>query len=115
MLWLSNFSWGQEAKVKNGKEPGPLPVSVNEAIEAIATTGKGRCWYCDSRLPPAERAISEGWDVQRIAQEPVASIIVVCPACLGRSHEGVGTVVVRRHRSGARAAMASNQNALSDV
>jgi len=68
--------------VKNGKKPGPLPVNVHEAIEAIATTGKGRCWYCDARLPVAERAISEGWDVQRIDEQPVASIIIVCPACL---------------------------------
>jgi hypothetical protein len=68
--------------VKSGKEPGPLPVNVHEAIEAIATTGKGRCWYCDARLPEAERAISDGWDVQRIDEHPVASIIIVCPECL---------------------------------
>ena len=91
--------------MNNDSKPGPLPVNVNEAIEAIATTGKGRCWYCDSRLPHAERAISEGWDVQRIAEEPVASIIVVCPECLERSHEAV-RVGVRHHRPGARSTMA---------
>lgn len=75
--------------MKNGSKPGPLPVNVHEAIEAIATTGKGRCWYCDARLPVAQRAISEGWDVQRVDEHPVASIIVVCPECLERSEAPV--------------------------
>jgi hypothetical protein len=57
-------------------------VNVHEALAAIATTGKGRCWYCDARLPAAERAVEEGWDVQRIDERPVASIILVCPGCL---------------------------------
>jgi hypothetical protein len=71
--------------VKNGKRPSPLPVSVREALEAIGATGKGRCWYCDVRLPEARRAIRDGWDVQRIDEQPVASIILVCPECLGAS------------------------------
>ena len=83
--------------MKNGKEPGPLPVNVQEAIEAIATTGKGRCWYCDARLPHAERAISEGWDVQRIDEHPVASIIIVCPECLERNSNVVRVHPAPRH------------------
>ena len=66
----------------NRKRTSRLPVNVHEALAAIATTGKGRCWYCDARLPDAARAIDEGWDVQRIDQHPVASIILVCPACV---------------------------------
>lgn len=68
--------------MKNLNGPTRLPVDVHEALEAIATTGKGRCWYCDARLPVAERAIGDGWDVQRIEDQPVASIILVCPECL---------------------------------
>ena len=59
-----------------------LPINVPEALKAITTTGKGRCWHCDARLPKARRAIREGWDVQRIDDYPVPSIILVCPACL---------------------------------
>ena len=59
-----------------------LPIDVHEALKAICTTGKGRCWHCDARLPAARRAIREGWDVQRLDDYPVASIILVCPACL---------------------------------
>jgi hypothetical protein len=59
-----------------------LPIDVREALKAICTTGKGRCWHCDARLPKARRAIREGWDVQRLDDYPVASIILVCPACL---------------------------------
>ena len=91
------FRRGQEAKVKNGKKPGPLPVNVQEAIEAIATTGKGRCWYCDARLPLADRAISEGWDVQRVDDYPVASIIIVCPECLERNSRVVRVRPAPRH------------------
>jgi hypothetical protein len=83
--------------VKNGKQPGPLPVNVHEAIEAIATTGKGRCWYCDARLPLAELAISEGWDVQRIDEQPVASIIIVCPECLEQNSKVVHVRPAPRH------------------
>jgi hypothetical protein len=93
--------------VKHSKEPGPLPVNVHEAIEAIATTGKGRCWYCDARLPLAERAISEGWDVQRIVEEPVASIIVVCPECLQRNSKVVRTrAAAHHHGASGRSALA---------
>jgi hypothetical protein len=59
-----------------------LPIDVREALKAICTTGKGRCWHCDARLPKARRATREGWDVQRLEDYPVASIILVCPACL---------------------------------
>lgn len=59
-----------------------LPIDVRAALKAICTTGKGRCWHCDAKLPKAPRAIREGWDVQRIEDYPVASIILVCPACL---------------------------------
>ena len=71
--------------MKSGKKPGRLSVNVHEALGAIATTGKGRCWYCDLRLPAADRAIGDGWDVQRIDEQPVASIILVCPECRGRA------------------------------
>jgi len=56
-------------------------MNVSEALRAICTAGEGFCWYCDARLPGAEEAISTGWDVQRIAGERVASIILVCPEC----------------------------------
>jgi hypothetical protein len=59
-----------------------LPIDVREALKAICTTGKGRCWHCDASLPKARRAIGDGWDVQRLEDYPVASIILVCPACL---------------------------------
>jgi hypothetical protein len=64
--------------------PKRLPVDVREALHAICSTGKGRCWYCDLKLPEEARAVSEGWDVQRMEDHPVASIILVCPECLGR-------------------------------
>jgi hypothetical protein len=63
-------------------EPKRLPLDVHEALKAICTTGKGRCWHCDLKLPKARRAIGDGWDVQRLEDYPVASIILVCPACL---------------------------------
>jgi len=59
-----------------------LPIDVREALKAICTTGKGRCWHCDATLPKARRAIRAGWDVQRLDDYPVASIILVCPACI---------------------------------
>jgi hypothetical protein len=91
--------------VENGKRPGRLPVNVREALEAICAYGKGRCWHCDARLPAAERAMDEGWDVQRINEHPVASIILVCPACLrqeavlrsGRAQLPSGEVTGGRH------------------
>jgi len=68
--------------VNNLTEARRLPIDVHAALKAICTTGKGRCWHCDAKLPRARRAIREGWDVQRIDDYPVASIILVCPACL---------------------------------
>ncbi len=56
-------------------------MDVHEALRAICSTGEGCCWYCDSRLPEAEEAISTGWDVRRLEGERVASIILVCPTC----------------------------------
>lgn len=71
-------------------------MNVHEALAAIATTGKGRCWYCDARLPEFGHAIDKGWDVQRIDEHPVASIILVCPTCLRREPRLVtGRVRVR--------------------
>jgi hypothetical protein len=65
-----------------------LPIDVREALKAICTTGKGRCWHCDAKLPKGRRAIREGWDVQRIDDYSMASIILVCPACLkGQSQD----------------------------
>jgi hypothetical protein len=58
-----------------------LLLDVSEALEAICATGKGRCWYCDRKLPGAAEAGGGGWDVQRVEGETVASIILVCPAC----------------------------------
>jgi hypothetical protein len=56
-------------------------LDVRGALRAICSTGKGRCWYCDRRLPQVEEAISAHWDVQRVDGERVASIILVCPHC----------------------------------
>jgi hypothetical protein len=82
--WRKTLSGGVEAVVKTHKKPSRLPVDVHAALEAIAGTGKGRCWYCDVRLPDAAKALGDGWDVQRIDEHPVASIILVCPECLLR-------------------------------
>ncbi|PYV18103.1 MAG: hypothetical protein DMG21_06090 [Acidobacteria bacterium] len=57
-------------------------MNIPEALRAICSTHEGYCWFCDSKLPAAESAIAEGWDVQRVAGDRVASIILVCPACL---------------------------------
>ena len=62
-------------------------MNIPEALHAIASTGEGYCWYCDSKLPVAEVAVADGWDVQRIPGERVASIILVCPACLQEKEE----------------------------
>ena len=70
--------------MNNLTEAKRLHIDVREALKAICTTGKGRCWHCDASLPRARRAIREGWDVQRIDDHPVASIILVCPACLSQ-------------------------------
>lgn len=70
--------------MKTHKKPSRLPVDVHAALDAIAGTGKGRCWYCDMKLPEAAKAMADGWDVQRIDDHPVASIILLCPECLLR-------------------------------
>jgi hypothetical protein len=62
-------------------------MNVPEALRAICSTGEGCCWYCDRELPAAEEAIDTGWDVQRLNGERVASIILVCPACLREKQE----------------------------
>ena len=62
-------------------------MNVNEALRAICSTAEGFCWYCDSKLPAADSAIAEGWDVQRMPGDRVASIILVCPACLHEKAE----------------------------
>jgi len=64
-----------------------LSLDVSEALHAICSTGKGRCWYCDMRLPGAAAAVGAGWDVQRVEGKKVASIILVCPACLEQKAE----------------------------
>jgi hypothetical protein len=56
-------------------------LDVNAALHAICSTGRGRCWHCDRKLPPAEEAIQAGWDVRSVEGERVASIILVCPIC----------------------------------
>jgi Zn finger protein HypA/HybF involved in hydrogenase expression len=56
-------------------------LDINAALHAICATGRGRCWHCDRKLPPAEEAIDVGWHVQRVEGERVASIILVCPKC----------------------------------
>ena len=86
--------------MKNRKKPRRLPVNVHEALDAIASTGKGRCWYCDSRLPDAGSAIRGGWDVQRVDEHPVASIILVCPDCVNREMKVVRVRPVARARNG---------------
>lgn len=62
--------------------PRRLPIDVAAALHAICSTGKGRCWYCDGKLPGEAEALERGWDVQRFDEQPVASIILVCPTCL---------------------------------
>jgi hypothetical protein len=56
-------------------------LDVHGALYAICSTGRGRCWHCDRKLPAAEAAIDAGWDVQRVEGQCVASIILVCPKC----------------------------------
>jgi hypothetical protein len=62
-------------------------MDVAKALQAICGAGKGHCWYCDRPLPAAEEAIRAGWDVQRISEEHVPSIILVCPTCLRQKAE----------------------------
>ena len=68
--------------MKQRTVPKRLPLDAAAALSAICSTGKGRCWYCDAKLPPEAEAIGAGWDVQRFDDQPIASIILVCPACL---------------------------------
>lgn len=63
------------------KTTGRIVLDVHDALHAICSTGKGRCWYCDHRLPRVEEAVHTGWDVQRVEGERVASIILICPKC----------------------------------
>ena len=63
------------------KTPERIELNVSDALHAICSTGKGRCWYCDHRLPHVEEAVVTGWDVQRIEGERVATIILICPQC----------------------------------
>jgi hypothetical protein len=56
-------------------------LDVRDALYAICSTGKGRCWYCDQSLPRLEEALDHGWDVQRVEGARVATIIIVCPLC----------------------------------
>jgi hypothetical protein len=63
------------------KAPKSSFLDVHAALDAICSTGLGRCWYCDRKLPAAEEAIDVGWHVQRVEGERVASIILICPKC----------------------------------
>ena len=60
---------------------GRALLDVDAALHAIFSTGKGRCWFCDRRLPRVAEAVRSGWDVQRVEGERVASIILICPRC----------------------------------
>lgn len=62
-------------------------MDVTEALRAICSTGEGCCWYCDAKLPAAEDAISNRWDVQRVQGERVACVILVCPTCQRQKQE----------------------------
>ncbi len=79
--------------MRSATVPKKLPVDVNAALHAICSTGKGRCWHCDEKLPEEARAVREGWDVQRIDDHPVASIILVCPECVRRDARAEGSQV----------------------
>jgi hypothetical protein len=63
------------------KTPELIVLDVNDALHAICSTGKGRCWFCDRRLPRVAQAVRTGWYVQRVEGERVASIILICPRC----------------------------------
>jgi hypothetical protein len=63
------------------KTPEKIVLDVPGALHAICSTGKGRCWHCDRRLPHVAEALRTGWDVQRIEGARVASIILICPRC----------------------------------
>ena len=69
------------------KTPKGVALDVADALHAICSTGKGRCWYCDRRLPRLADALRTGWDVQRVEGARVASIIIVCPRCQVKSED----------------------------
>jgi hypothetical protein len=71
----------REVNLSALKTPERIGLDVHDALHAICSTGKGRCWFCDHRLPRAEEAVRKGWDVQRIEGTRVASIILICPRC----------------------------------
>lgn len=70
-----------EAILSTARTSRGTRLDVNAALHAIGSTGKGRCWHCDRRLPRPEQAVRAGWDVQRVEGQRVASIILVCPRC----------------------------------
>lgn len=70
--------------------PRRLPIDVSAALHAICSTGKGRCWHCDEKLPTEAEARATGWDVQRFEEHPVASIVLVCPECRQRNERPEG-------------------------
>lgn len=70
--------------MNNTAVPRRLPIDVAAALHAICSTGKGRCWHCDEKLPAEAEAQANGWDVQRFDEQPVASIVLVCPECRRR-------------------------------
>jgi len=71
----------REVILSSVKTPERFVLNVPDALHAICSTGKGRCWYCDRRLPRLPQALRAGWDVQRVEGERVASIILICPRC----------------------------------
>ena len=71
----------REVELSAVKTHQQILLDVPDALHAICSTGKGRCWYCDHRLPRVEEALRTGWDVLRVEGERVASIILVCPRC----------------------------------
>ncbi|MGH9437722.1 MAG: hypothetical protein ACRD22_07460 [Terriglobia bacterium] len=64
--------------------PKRLRIDVSSALHAICSTGKGCCWFCDAKLPAESEAVKTGWDVQRVDDHPVATIILVCPNCVNQ-------------------------------
>ena len=71
--------------MRTAKKQRRIVLNVPDALHAICSTGKGRCWYCDQHLPSEAEAVRAGWDVKRIEGEHVASIIIVCPRCQPKS------------------------------
>jgi hypothetical protein len=69
------------------KTPERYVLDVPDALHAICSTGKGRCWHCDHRLPRVDEAVRTGWDVQRVEGERVANIILICPRCQAKSND----------------------------